>query len=219
MIRPHLPGPSGLSPTEPAPAPQMSMHSSAPTPEADTDTAASLNTADQAQTQTPAAHGSAANLLSFESPSPETSTEPPDEAAQMAQLQTRVRELGPEASSDPDVQALLEAVRQQEDQHIKALLQMMQESLDRAREMQEENKRYFYAETLPKMQALEASLQQESQQAEAALNSVHQRQDQTAGALVQALQNQLSQAPPGPDPVAQALRTRLNLIAQRLSLL
>lgn len=216
MIHPHLPGSAGLSATEAKPAPPAANPSPglAEAPE----TAASLNSTDQALTQTPAAHGSAANLVSFQSPAAEASTENLDETGQLVQLQARFRELGPDASADPEVQALLEAVRQQEDQHIKALLQMMQESLDRAREMQEENKRHFYAETLPQLQALEASLQQEARQAEATLDSVQQRQDQAAGALVQALQNQLSQAPAGPDPVAQALRNRLNLIQQRLSL-
>lgn len=215
MIHPHLPSVPGsvVSPAQASP-PEHQTPAPAETPP---ESAASLNQNDQAQTQTPAAHGSAANLVSFDTAAAGPAS-PSDTEEALAQLQARFSAQGPEASADPEVQALLEAVRQQEDQHIKALLQMMQDSLDRAREMQEENKRHFYAQTLPQLQALEASLKQEQQQAEASLNSIQQRQNQAAGALVQALQNQLSQAPQGPDPVADGLRARLNLIQQRLSL-
>lgn len=216
MIHPHPPATPGSSVIAPQTSPPE--HQTQTPTETPPETAASLNQHDQAQTQSPAAHGSAANLVSFDTAATGTASSPSDTEGAMAQLQARFSAQGPEASADPEVQALLEAVRQQEDQHIKALLQMIQDSLDRAREMQEENKRHFYAQTLPQLQALEASLKQEQQQAEVSLNSTQQRQNQAAGALVQALQNQLSQAPQGPDPVADGLRARLNLIQQRLSL-
>lgn len=41
------------------------------------------------------------------------------------------------------------------------MLDMMQESLDRAREMMEKNQEIYYSETLPKLESIQALIQQE----------------------------------------------------------
>lgn len=205
--QPNRPPKPFLPATDDPPKPSDAILPQAMASETESLTETGLNTSDQRQILVPPVHGSAANLLRFAVTEPAAEFQNP--SPELQQLQQLFQT---EGSTDPALETLIAAVRQQEDQHIKALLQMMQESLDRAREMQEENKRHFYAKTLPQLQALERVLKQTQQQEESAVESMRQIHNNEVGQLLQALQHQLSQN--SADPLVQALSSRLNLIRQ-----
>jgi len=177
-------------------------------------------TEDQASTQCFEAHGSAANSVCFEEPEtqavtePEPQTRPRDSEVQQALF----TEKGEAAGHDPGVQALLDYVREQENKNIQALLDMLQQSLDRAHEQMEENKRHFYAKVLPQMQQLEQSLQNDQANQAAGDQQLQTQRAQQTGKLVQALQNQLAQAGPAKDPLLQQISAELAVIQQRVAI-
>lgn len=124
-------------------------------------------TPDEATTSPPAeSHEQPANQVNFGDVPPESSAtasseRPPSAARQepLHQLQRLFKEKRPVA--DPAVMKLLEYVREMQDKNVQHMLDMMQESLDRAREMMEKNQEIYYSETLPKLESIQALIQQE----------------------------------------------------------
>lgn len=91
---------------------------------------------------------------------PENTSEPeqPRTSPQMQQLNNRLDRDGLNALDDPGVQALLRQVRENEDKNFKSLIDMLQKSLDRAREQQEQNKKDYNQRVLPKLKQAEKEL-------------------------------------------------------------
>ncbi len=91
---------------------------------------------------------------------PESTNEPeqPRTSPQMQQLNNRLDRDGLNALDDPGVQALLRQVRENEDKNFKSLIDMLQKSLDRAREQQEQNKKDYNQRVLPKLKQAEKEL-------------------------------------------------------------
>lgn len=91
---------------------------------------------------------------------PESSSEPeePRTSPQMQQLNNRLDRDGLNALDDPGVQALLRQVRENEDKNFKSLIDMLQKSLDRAREQQEQNKKDYNQRVVPQLKQAEKEL-------------------------------------------------------------
>lgn len=86
--------------------------------------------------------------------------------------------------TDPAVLKLLDYIREMEDKNIQHMLDMMQESLDRAHEMMKKNEKIYYTETLPKLEGVKALIAQEQSN----LSTVKtQTKDQESAQLDQAL--------------------------------
>lgn len=105
---------------------------------------------------------------------------------------------------DPAVMKLLDYVREMQDKNIQHMLDMMQQSLDRAREMMEKNEAYYYAETLPKLEALQDLVQQEqakekgmaaqaAQQETSKIDSAQTRSDRLVAHKLQHLTREIQQ--------------------------
>lgn len=78
--------------------------------------------------------------------------------------------------TDPAVLKLLDYIRETEDKNIQHMLDMMQQSLDRAHEMMKKNEKVYYSETLPKLEAVKAFIAQQ-QTNEAAVKEQTQGQE------------------------------------------
>lgn len=98
--------------------------------------------------------GEGAPVASPEAGEPEPRTPSP----QMQQLQSRFDRDGVDAMNDPGVQALLQHVRDSEQKNFKSLIDMLQKSLDRARDQMEVNKKEYMQKTLPKIKQAEQEL-------------------------------------------------------------
>lgn len=101
------------------------------------------------------------------------------------------------SSNDPQVMlALQEMIREMEDRNIKTMLDMIQQSLDRAAEMREQRERDYLQKELPQQQALEAQIQQLQIQAESmeqsAMQTAVEQLDAQVHNLGRALQLQAS---------------------------
>ncbi len=198
-----------------------------PAPETQAEkTPSSLEQGDQAEAQAPKRHDSEANSVQFGEPvesSPEQPTEPAAEESSATQsssshsaqasegnersssqhlesLQNAFREQGESVYSDPAVLKLLDYVREQEDKNVQQMLDMLQQSLDRAREMMEQNKEDFYKKTLPQMQKAEQAIQEMQLNQESLQTQQLEQASSQITAAIQSAQTQLAQAPPGDSP-------------------
>ncbi len=127
---------------------------------------------------------------------------------------------------DPAVMKLLDYVREMQDKNIQHMLDMMQQSLDRAREMMEKNEAYYYAETLPKLEALQDLVQQEqakekgmaaqaAQQETSKIDSAQTRSDRLVAHKLQHLTREIQQmADQGVPPNYAQLQTELQQALQ-----
>ncbi|MGV3525891.1 MAG: hypothetical protein ACO1RX_16830 [Candidatus Sericytochromatia bacterium] len=169
------------------------------------------------------AHGSEANVVHFVGPgeepqpsaptgetAPSAETPPTPPASQEMELQDwdsnhssetgglrqqRQDENNTSAWNDPGVQALLNYVRDVEDQTIQHMLDMIQQSLDRAAAQRKIDAEQYYNKELPQKQAKEAQARQQDALEEAGQRqAVAQNRDQFAR-LTQALQQAVNQYP------------------------
>lgn len=148
-----------------------------------------LGTGDQDETQAPQSHESPANTVAFEGA---VSTKP--SAPQPMALQSWNDKES--IYADPAVSKLMEFVRDLEDKNFEQMMDMMQQSLDHAREMVEQAQEQWINVGLPQKQAMEATLQQMDQAKSAATEIASesngtQHQAQQLESLVGNIQNQL----------------------------
>lgn len=148
----------------------------------------------QTTTQAPQAHVQ-------ENPSAKS---PASSQQKLEQLQAIFRKQGESAYADPAVLKLLDYVREQEDKNVKQMLDMLQQSLDRAHEMMEQNKEDFYKKTLPHMQKVEQAVQQMQNNQEALQTQQIQQANHQIASALQSAQTQLSQVPIASPQLAQA---------------
>lgn len=110
-------------------------------------------------------HEQPANQVSFGEPSANTSSEhkpssrPVRSSNALQELQSLFKEK--RAATDPAVLKLLDYIREMQDKNIQHMLDMMQQSLDRAHEMMKKNEKIYYTETLPKLEGIQALVAQE----------------------------------------------------------
>lgn len=96
-------------------------------------------------------------------------------------------------AQDPQVMlAMQEMIREMEDRNIKAMLEMIQKSLDRAAEMREQQERDYLEKDLPLKMATEAQIQQMHNLAESADQAAVQQAINALDAGVQSLSNAIS---------------------------
>lgn len=83
-------------------------------------------------------------------------------AAQEAQKAATAAATDPKGlnADDPAIQALLQKIREADGKNFKAMIDMIQKSLDRAHEMLEKNNKEYYQKTLPQLQAVQNQLKQ-----------------------------------------------------------
>lgn len=108
------------------------------------------------------------------------------------------------AATDPAVLKLLDYIREMEDKNIQHMLDMMQQSLDRAHEMMKQNEKIYYTETLPKLegiqelvaqeQANEVAVQEQQQtQVSTKVDQAQHRSDRTVAHKLQHLTREIQQ--------------------------
>lgn len=112
-------------------------------------------------------HSQPANQVNFgESVSPSSPaalTSPPASRQSGANALQELQSLFKDKRSvtDPAVLKLLDYIREMEDKNVQHMLDMMQQSLDRAHEMMKKNEKVYYTETLPKLEGIKALIAQE----------------------------------------------------------
>lgn len=91
-----------------------------------------------------------------------TSPQAQSGAAQDAQKAATAASTDPKGlnADDPAIQALLQKIREADGKNFKAMIDMIQKSLDRAHEMLEKNNKEYYQKTLPQLQAVQNQLKQ-----------------------------------------------------------
>jgi hypothetical protein len=166
---------------------------------------------DQAITSPSAAeqHEQPANQVSFGEPSvsqESTGKKPVSRsgsgARELQELQSLFKEK--RAVTDPAVLKLLDYIREMEDKNIQHMLDMMQQSLDRAHELMKKNEKIYYTETLPKLEGLQALVAQEQAnevavqeqqqtQRSASLDQAQHRSDRTVAHKLQHLTREIQQ--------------------------
>lgn len=157
--------------------------------------ASTLEEGDQNETQAPQDHESPANLVEFGIPETQ---EQQSETIEPLTLQSWSEEES--VYADPAVAKLMEFVRDLEDKNFQQMMDMMQQSLDRAREMMQQAQEHWNKVELPKKQAGEEALRQiDSAKAAtadlAAQEANAQQQSQQLEALVGAIQSQVQNNP------------------------
>lgn len=98
-------------------------------------------------------------------------------------------------TDDPAIQALLSKVREADEKNFKAMIDMLQKSLDRARETMERNMKDYYQKVLPQMQAVQNQIKQVSAAEESGRKQDMQAAADRIGNLGQQLQQALNQNP------------------------
>lgn len=151
---------------------------------------------DSVETQSTPSHQAPANSVNFVAPEESGS----ETAPTPAQLVLQDWDSKESQYADPAVQKLQEFVRDLDQQNFKAMMDMMQKSLDNARKMMEQAQEHWVHEELPKKQALEKSLKQidatkAALQEDASQQASQRNQVQQLESLAQHLQTQVQQNP------------------------
>jgi len=162
----------------------------------ETTQAGSLHTGDQDKTQSVESHEAPANTMFFE----KEKTDASNENAPAEALTLQNWDDDESIYADPAVAKLLEFVQDLEDKNFDAMMDMMQQSLDRAREMMEQAQERWVNVELPKKQAMESSLQ-EMDVAQSALNQISmdntasQQQSMNIESAIGKIQAQIQNSP------------------------
>lgn len=143
-------------------------------------------------------------------------SENPPTAGELQSLQQRLDEKGNSAWNDPGVQALLNYVRDVEDQTIKHMLDMIQQSLDRAAAQRKIDAEQYYKKELPQKQAKEAQARQQDALEEAGQRQAVSQNRHQFARLTQALQQAVNQHPEQRDnPAVQQVLSEIASLSQQ----
>ncbi|HEY9843272.1 MAG TPA: hypothetical protein V6D23_22570 [Candidatus Obscuribacterales bacterium] len=118
---------------------------------------------------------------------------------------------------DPAILDIISKIRDAEFKNVKAMLDMIQQSLDRAKQLMERNMQDYYQKVLPQKQAIEAQVKQAKSNETCGNNKQVQAAAHQIGNLAQQLQQALAQNPQfSANPAAKNVLAAL-AVAQQLS--